>query len=399
MSATTKPNVYSGRSPGVLSRITRRWNLILGLWVLISAPIIYLIYCFVQPTYEAFSSLRVTPSERALFESSSSDADSRREISYLQTQVSLILSDRVLGPVIASREVANLSTITEPDDPRADLRNRMTVEIVKGAQLIRVGLELPDGNQAATIVNAVVHSYLAYNGEHAQSASATLRYSLTRQLEKYREAITEKRAELKVLYQKSRVDVLAGSNSLNDSANASDPTQSPLAMVTEAQAERIRDELINTDLELIKAQSILDTAQAANKPETDPVARQKLSELRLNVASLLKRRENQVKYFKGLKVRKNGQGNTASDAAFLNRQLEVLLTKEDRLKQHLEQLDFDASREDYRITTVDDAKAPKVPTNIDRLRYMAVAPVAVLTALLALALLSPIKDEHDWTEV
>ena len=44
----------------------------------------------------------------------------------------------------------------------------MTVEILKDALIIRVGLELADANQAATIVNAVVHAYLAYNGEHAQ---------------------------------------------------------------------------------------------------------------------------------------------------------------------------------------------------------------------------------------
>ena len=42
----------------------------------------------------------------------------------------------------------------------------MTVEIVKDAYLIRVALELADGNQAAAIVNAVVHSYLAYNSEY-----------------------------------------------------------------------------------------------------------------------------------------------------------------------------------------------------------------------------------------
>ena len=35
---------------------------------------------------------------------------------YLQTQVNLITSDRVLGVAIASPEVINLSTITESDD-------------------------------------------------------------------------------------------------------------------------------------------------------------------------------------------------------------------------------------------------------------------------------------------
>ena len=115
----------------------------------------------------------------------------------MQTQVALITSDRVLGAAIANPEVVNLSTIKESDDPRTDLRENMAVEIVPNAYLIRVALELPDGNNAATIVNAVVHAYLVYNGEYTRSANSAFRQSLVSQLEKYRFAIREKRAEFK----------------------------------------------------------------------------------------------------------------------------------------------------------------------------------------------------------
>ena len=72
----------------------------------------------------------------------------------------------------------------------------MTVEIVKDTFLIRVGLELPDPNQAAAIVNAVVHSYLEYNFEHQRSGNATLRASLADQLKKYKNEISEKLSEV-----------------------------------------------------------------------------------------------------------------------------------------------------------------------------------------------------------
>ena len=45
------------------------------------------------------------------------------------------------------------------------------------------------------------------------------------------------------------------------------------------------------------------------------------------------------------------------------------------------------------MALVDDAKAPKVATNNDRLKYQIAAPIFVLLMLYGLCLLTPIKDE------
>ena len=271
MTITTKPDPNPRRSHGMLSRITRRWHLILALWMLNSIPIVYLIYRFVEPTYEAFSTLHVAPGEIPIFVSSFPDPELNDAIaSYMQTQVALITCDRVLSSAIASPEVVNLSTLKEPDDPRTDVRENMVVEIVPNTRLIRVALELPDGNQAAAIVNAVVHSYLAYNGEYTRSANSALRQSLVSQLEKYKNAITEKRAELTVLAQKRVFEISLNGRTLNQSGKLSDPARPTLETITEAQSQRIADELIDTDLELIKVQSTLEATQATSKGENDP---------------------------------------------------------------------------------------------------------------------------------
>ena len=55
------------RTPGVLQRLARRLPLILGLWIVISAPLIYLVHMTTEPTYEAFSTLRIEPSKPELF--------------------------------------------------------------------------------------------------------------------------------------------------------------------------------------------------------------------------------------------------------------------------------------------------------------------------------------------
>ena len=49
----------------------------------------------------------------------------------------------------------------------------MKVEIIEEAFLIRVALELPNAEHAATIVNAVVDSYLEYNKDFKRSANRT----------------------------------------------------------------------------------------------------------------------------------------------------------------------------------------------------------------------------------
>ncbi len=397
MSTSAKPDPNSPQRLGVLSRITDQlWQIIL-LWLVISMPIIYLIHQFVEPRFEAFSILRVTPTSWQLYEPSGSQhVDFRGGLPYLQTQIGLITSDRVLGPAIAEREVVNLSTIKNADDPREYLREHLKVEMVKDAYLIRVALELPDRNEATAIVNTVVQCYLLYNSEHQRSGNSTLRKSLSDHLEEYKKQIGEKRDELKGLYQKGTIVAVPGI-SLNASGKVSDPTQPRLSTVTESQARRVADEIINSDLDLIKAQSILEVTEAASNAGNDPHARQMLSELRLNVASLVKQRESQAKYFEGLKVEKNAGKPDAFDVDLVRRQLDILLRREDQVNQQLKQLEFESSQENVRVTLLDAAVAPNAPTNNDRTRYMALAPIAVLLALIGFALLLPVKGSRAWT--
>ena len=84
---------------------------------------------------------------------------------------------------------------------------------------------------------------------------------------------------------------------------------------------------------------------------------------------------------------------THSRPTYLNHELEILLKSDEHLKANLEELDFKASQEDVRVALVDDAKAPKVATNNDRLKYQVAAPIVVLLMLYGICLLTPITDE------
>ena len=175
-------------------------------------------------------------------------------MTYLQTQVTLITSDRVLEPAVANTEVATLPTIKKSEDPKSDLRKNLLVEIVKDANLIRVALESPNPQEAVTIVNAVVESYLAQNIDYSRTANRDLTNSLEQQIKKLGTEINAKKKELKELVKKGKVAALKPREMLNTKTET-DPTQPTFKVLPEAQIQQIVSEMVKTDLELFDAKA------------------------------------------------------------------------------------------------------------------------------------------------
>ena len=130
---------------------------------------------------------------------------------------------------------------------------------MKDAYLIRVALELPNRDQAAAIVNAVVHSYLLYNGEHQRSGNSTLRKSLAEHLDEFKKQIGEKREELRSLYQKGTV---SPPREIRRSKNGGDEPDDPV-VASEEQSGRLAQEMLDTKLEIIKVEADLKTREDA----------------------------------------------------------------------------------------------------------------------------------------
>ena len=74
LATTSSPQINSRT---ILRGLTRHWWQILLLWLLVSVPIVFAIYRFVEPTYEAFSILHIEPTQARLFEASQDDGESR----------------------------------------------------------------------------------------------------------------------------------------------------------------------------------------------------------------------------------------------------------------------------------------------------------------------------------
>jgi uncharacterized protein involved in exopolysaccharide biosynthesis len=140
-------------------RMIRDWWQILLLWLVVSLPLLSLIYNFVPQTYEAISLLEVQADTPTLYGQTHPEfGDYRGFGPYLQTQVQLMTSGRVLREVVRDAAIQKIPLIAESKDPEFDLRKKINVQIVKEAFLIQVALELPNADQAALIVNRVVDS-------------------------------------------------------------------------------------------------------------------------------------------------------------------------------------------------------------------------------------------------
>jgi polysaccharide biosynthesis transport protein len=242
--------------------LIRHWWQIILVWLVASVPVVSLIYLLIEPTYEAFSTLQVDPVSPGLFRQIGSEAAETSKVTpYLQTQVGLLTSDRVLQEAITDPRVVNLPTIKESDDPKADLRKNMVVQIVKDAYLIRVALELVDANQAAAIVNAVVHSYLSYNHEYQRGRNSTLRMSLISEQGRIQKEIESKRSELSKLVNKGNIDPKLDLNN-RSAKDDSEPLQPAFSRIPDVTRQRLADEMVNNDLEIIKIESDLSVYRA-----------------------------------------------------------------------------------------------------------------------------------------
>jgi polysaccharide biosynthesis transport protein len=222
----------------------------------------YLIHQLVEPSFEAFSLLRVTPTNWTLFRPSE-EIDFKGATPYLQTQIGVINSDRVLAPAIARPEIVNLSTITNADDPRNFLRKHMTVEIIRNAYLIRVALELADKDQAAKIVNSVVNEYLEYNNEQQRVNNSKLRSSLSDALVTYKAQIDEKRAELKKIIAKGTLS--PKTIAPTSSKKVDDESQPEVERISEEQSARLAQEMLDNKLAIIKLEADIKTLEDAKQ--------------------------------------------------------------------------------------------------------------------------------------
>jgi uncharacterized protein involved in exopolysaccharide biosynthesis/glycerol-3-phosphate cytidylyltransferase-like family protein len=468
------PEVGQHEAPrrSVLGALTHSCWRILLLWLLITTPVAFLIYLIIEPRYEAVSRIRIETSLPSLFDPQGGNAPVEARIyePYLQTEVNLITSDRVLGRAIANRLVANQPMIRDSADAKAEIRDNMVAKIEPNTYLISIALQSRNPAEAAAIVNAVVESYVDENDRYTQAKDANLKANLKAQLTDLGAEIDKKTAELRELNRKGAVriykppinplvdgdnvqdqehvnamiarmvqvdiDLLTAEANLkarlelqnrheNDGQQApqgdreledrikdvfyADPEVSALAK----EIRRVEDELYRIkllrkasarsgeggdparlsaqkehaklatewkELWAIKSVEIRKRLEvgAARQPQVDPIA-----SLEQTIKVLKEKRAAYAEMYKKMEVEQKANNDESFKFSYVQQELTSLLGREQQVKRNLAQVEFQSRQEPYRVVLVDKAEVPRVPANDNRLKYMAIAPIAILLLLLA----------------
>jgi hypothetical protein len=364
------------------------------LWLGVSALAGCLLFALFGPTYEAVSVLRVEPTKPRLFDGPLREefTDRRRVQPYLLTQINLIKSNQVLEAAVAYPTVLNFPMIKNSIDPKADLRENLTVEIVeKDTYLIRVALESSDPAEAAAIINAVVRSYLDQHNRFHQGTNSTLRKFLVEELNKLEQDIQTKKTKLTALGKKANVEdrPIVGPKPTEKDA---DPALQPsFSVVTAEQYARLTDRLIQADFELIDAQAGLETAKSSKEKSPRMVSEEKFQELEAVVENAKRKRLSYSQYLAKIYVADEAKNKDTLLAAFEDRELSKLQEMQQRINQKLKQLDFETNQDTYRVALVDKAAVPKLPSNNWRLEVAAAALIGALFLVFGIFLIREIK--------
>jgi capsular exopolysaccharide synthesis family protein len=148
-----------GLSLRVVWRAFRRhWWQAVFLWLAGSGGLMFLAYSKIQPTYDAFSQIRVDNSTMAIYKESQTPVD----LSLLmESEASRITSPTVILAALTSHnELTALPLLRGSPDTEADIRKALRVAVVPKTNRIQVEVSSTVPAEAADIVNAVVEAYL-----------------------------------------------------------------------------------------------------------------------------------------------------------------------------------------------------------------------------------------------
>ncbi|WP_210420661.1 exopolysaccharide transport family protein [Aquisphaera giovannonii] len=252
--------------------LARNWWRILLVWLVVSAPLVYVIYTLVEPTYQASSLVLVESNQNDPFSAFSNPALSGQAPTYLKTQLVSVTSDPVLaGAFVVEPRIAKFSMFKNSNDPAAELRKRLEVQILPDTNFIKISLESTNPQEAADTVNAVALAYkLATQPDDTQlvpPAITGLRKDTAQAevaaLEEYR----KKEIDSKIKMKKDALLKLAknGGVQFKKDANAKgEPVDTPQATSDDLleQFRSTNELLMQTDFQLIEAEAKLTARQA-----------------------------------------------------------------------------------------------------------------------------------------
>ncbi len=138
--------------------VLRRWWLIaMPVGLVLGGAGSAAVWLLFQPQYEAAAWLKID--EKAPFVAYETKSEESRSKEFFQTQIEMIRSPLVLGPVVERPEIARLADLQRKPDTIAWLAKQVKVSPVGESELFRIIYSSGDAAAAAAITNAITESY------------------------------------------------------------------------------------------------------------------------------------------------------------------------------------------------------------------------------------------------
>ena len=177
-------------TPNLLAVVWRqRWIVLLCCLLALSGGVAYLTQA--TPIYASSSIVYVQQSTPKIMSDVMSTG--QRTIGYLFTQCQVIESTAILRSALGKPGVSDLATLRGSANPVATLKYIVRAEPDKQGDLIGVSAESTVPQDAATIVNAVVDSYIEYQGSQHKSTAVEVMRILQKEVDRYESALKGQR--------------------------------------------------------------------------------------------------------------------------------------------------------------------------------------------------------------
>ena len=187
--------------------VRRRWvpGVCLGL---LGACLAVAVTWFISPPkYQAQALLHVASrTPKGVFGAENGYETSEEFTAYKGTQTTILKSRPVLEAVLRQPQFASISEAHQQDDPVEWLDKNLQVDTLLGPEILRVTFTSESPDQAATILNAIVESYLKEVARREQEKRQARMDQLQVSVRNYEEILRQKRNTLRELQDSLGVD-------------------------------------------------------------------------------------------------------------------------------------------------------------------------------------------------
>ena len=229
------------------------WKVVVPIGIVLAGVAAVTILVFHVPQYEAKALILIE--DQAPFLAFKDGGTSRSNPQrYLQTQVELLRSEIVLGPVLSRPEVASLAELTGQTERLGYLKKHVAVNQVGKSVLYEVAYVSPSPQGAADVANAIVDTYLTIQIEEDEGRSRRVIQILDEERAARLVEVERLRGKVTELAEVLGGDVFGGNSNQMGMFPAS--SSSLYQAITEVDVER---EILKAEIQAIREAPILTT--------------------------------------------------------------------------------------------------------------------------------------------